>query len=341
MGNTAFKYWALIGEQRLKMMEQPLEFIASIINQSASPVGIGIDGSSTNTGVSIMSKEGKLICTAAIKRDKSKNSKETDSVAYKLRLKSELKDLLLACKTKITHIWYEEPFAGWVNATEVLMAIRTTVKEILLENKEELSSINYVEVNNKRWKSIFFKQHNVAFPTGGSVKEKAAIASILNTVLVYDTVEDKRCAVTQDEMDATGIVYAGWYSVKNNIDLKSKPPVHKFKYEIAFEIYDGTPDEAEQDILQSILPVSIEHNIPSKVLDNGVDIQKLNGRKLFDNIVYETMGDDDKLLVLIYRADKYANVLMEHSNSQDILDNIDSFGADQVIAAYVWRKNRK
>lgn len=335
MINTTYRAWDLVEPQHIKMNILTLDDICQRINQSTTPVGIGIDGSSTNTGLGIMNKTGGLIGTAALGRVKGE-----DYIQYKLSLHDELTHILLACKDKITNIWYEEPFVGYTNAAEVLMAIRTTIKEIIYKHPE-LKHIVYKEVNNKRWKKIFLEQHNSRLPSGGTPAEKKAIADVLGVKLVYDNLYDTRCCVTQDEMDASGLVYSGWYGEREGIQLESKKSIHKFGFNIAFELFDATPEEVEQNITLSLLDVAKENKIPSRVLDNGVTINILAGRKLFDNIVYETMEDNDKLLVFIYKADKYANILFKYDAGREIASQLQNFGAEQTIAAYVWRKSRK
>ena len=335
MTNAAYRAWDLVGPQHIQMHTITLDEICNRINQSPVPVGIGIDGSSSNTGLGIMNKTGGLLGTAALGRTKGE-----DFIQYKLSLQAELAHILLACKDKITHIWYEEPFVGYINAAEVLMAIRTTVKEIIYAHPE-LKHITYKEVNNKRWKKIFLEQHGSQLPTGGSSAEKKAIADILSKRLVYDNLYNAECCVTQDEMDAAGLVYAGWYGEKEGVRLESKKPIYKFKFNIAFEIFDATTEEVEQNIALTLYDASKEYKIPGKVLDNGVTIKVLSGRKLFDNIVYETMEDNDKLLVFIYDATKYANILFKYGAEQGITNQIQNFGDGQTIAAYVWRKSRK
>ena len=202
MINTVYRAWDLVGPQHIKMNTLTIDDMCARINQSETPVGIGIDGSSTNTGIGIMNKIGGLLGTAALSRVKG-----DDYIQYKLSFQAELTKLLLTCKDKITNIWYEEPFVGYTNAAEVLMAIRTTIKEIIYTHPE-LKHIVYKEVNNKRWKKIFLEQHNSRLPSGGTPAEKKAIADILSVKLVYDNLYDARCAVTQDEMDASGLVFA-------------------------------------------------------------------------------------------------------------------------------------
>lgn len=335
MENAVYRAWDLVEPQHIKMNMITLDDVCQRINQSPVPVGIGIDGSSTNTGFGIINQAGALISTAAISR-----RKKEDYIQYKLELQTELTKLLLACKDKLAYIWYEEPFVGFVNAAEVLMAIRTTVKEIIYQHPE-LKHIVYKEVNNKRWKKIFLEQHGSRLPAGGSEAEKKAIADVLNNKLVYDNIYDTRCCVTQDEMDAAGLALAGWYGVREGVALESKKPVHEFKFNVAFEIFDATPEDVEQNVMLTLMDVSKEYKIPNKVLDNGVTISILNGKKLFKKIVYETMEDNDKLLVFIYPANKYANILFEHGAGQNILSQLEEFGDNQTIAAYVWRKSRK
>lgn len=335
MATVTYRAWDLIGPQHIKMNILTFDELCQRINQSQVPVGIGIDGSSSNTGLGIMNKSGALISTSVISR-----AKNEDYIQYKLSLQDILTKLLLTCKDKISHIWYEEPFVGYTNAAEVLMAIRTAVKEIIYVH-QELNHIVYKEVNNKRWKKIFLEQHGSKLPAGGSDAEKKAIADILRTRLIYDNLYDTRCCVLQDEMDAAGLIYAGWYGENENVKLESKKPVHKFKFNVFFELFDSTPEEVEQDIMLSLLDSAAEYKIPSKVLDNGVTITVLTGRKAFDTIVYETMEDSDKLLILIYKASKYTNALFKYGAEQGIASQLQDFGDDQTMAAYIWRKSRK
>ena len=337
--SSMYKTWGLVEPNHIKMNQRTLDDIIKIINNQTEPLGIGVDGSSTCTGIAIMAQPRVLIGTGTFVRQEV-NRKREDFVEYKVRLKVELRKLLLSTLGKIKYIWYEEPFIGYSEATEVLMAIRTTIKEIMIEHKDQLAGIKYEEVNNKRWKRIFLGMHGRKLPIG-SEAEKAAIADVLKGLLVYDNRYDTRCCVVQDEMDACGIVSAGWESVRTNTCLESKKAVHKFKFNIHFEVYDDTPQDVEQYICTTLNDAIEDYKIPRKVVDNGVIISILNGRKLFDNIVYETMQDNDELLILIYNATKYANILFQYGADQGIAEQLHDFGNNQTIVAYVWRKTRK
>lgn len=343
---TLYKIWDLVGPGHIKMFNITLEQMCSRINSYNTEIGIGIDGSSSNTGIAIMTKDMALVGTTGFKRAK-KGSKDEDYVEYKIRLKEELRSMLLACKNCIKYVWYEEPFVGYADSSSVLMAIRTTVKEILIENKEELSGIVFREINNKKWKKIFLETHNSRLPgVKGNYKtlsdaEKAAIASVLTPRLLDDNLESQKSSATQDEMDAIGIAFTGWHSVKFNINLASKKAVHSFSYEIRFELYNETPEDTEQGLYSSIYSSIEEYNIPTRVTDNGITIKILNGRGQFENLIYENMGEDDKLLVFVYKACKYANILFNKGQDSGILNAINDLGDNQTIVAYIWRKNRR
>lgn len=342
--HATYRTWVLVGPNHIKMTIIDAVNLYNMLNTCKTGFGIGIDGSSSNTGIGIMSEQEGLACTIACTRDSGK--KKEDAVEYKLALKKEIEAILLNCKDHIKYIWYEEPFIGYAESSSVLMMIRSTVKEILVEHKDILGDIKYTEVNNKRWKKIFLESRNSRLPSNKgtfnslSEAEKAAVAAVLSPKLVNDNLYDLTCSVTQDEFDACGIVSAGFYALRNNLSLESQKAVHKFKYETVFELYDLTPEETEEDIVQSLDETVGQYNIPSRVVENGITIRQLNGRKLFSNIVYETMGEDDKLLILVYRADKYANVLLTDCTQQDIIDNIRP-NTIQTMVVYVWRKNRK
>ena len=334
---TTYRTWQLTGPNHIQRIIIDKEKMCNMLNACSTGFGIVVDGSSTNTGVAIMSDLGGLTATISIARNS--NRKTEDAVEYKVALKSELTDILLTCKDRIKYIWYEEPFVGFADSSSVLMMIRSTIKEILIEHKDELSHIVFTEVNNKRWKKIFLEKHGLKLPPGGSDAEKAAVASILRTRLVVDNLYDLSCDVTQDEFDACGIVSAGFEALKNHVDLTSKKAVRKFKFETVFELYNATAEEIEEDVILSLDTVIKQNRIPAKVIENGLTIKTLNGRKSFDNNVYELMGDDDKLLILMYSAEKYANILMTYCTQESIINNID-YNAEQTMVVYVWRKNR-
>lgn len=334
---ATYRTWQLVGPEHIQMQIIDAAKLHASLNACNTSIGIGIDGSSTNTGVAIMSDLGGLLGTISLARNS--NRKTETPVEYKLALKAELAQLLINCRQNIKYVWYEEPFIGFVDSSSVLMMIRSTVQEILVEHKDLLGHIKYTEVNNKRWKKIFLEAHGTYLPAGGSAAEKAAIAAVLKPRLVRDNLLDPTCDVTQDEFDAAGIVFAGFRSISDGIKLESSKAVHKFKFETAFELFGLGIDEVEEDIVQSLDYAIKQYKIPRKVVENGITFKVLNGRKLFDNIVYETMGDDDKLLILIYSADKYANVLMSYCTQQSIIDQLQS-GTDQTMVCYVWRKNR-
>ena len=331
--DIVYRVWDTLADGRKKVRELTSAEMYEVINNSADIVGLGIDGSSSNTGLGFITNKGTLLGTGRV----AKKSKE-DQTEYRHKLKDELTSLLLACKSKLTNVWYEEPFIGFASATPVLMAIKPIVKDILYENKE-LSSIVYKEVNNKRWKKIFLNAHNCKLPIG-TTAEKKAIASVLSPIFVYDNKERFECCVTQDEMDATGIVFAGWYSVKHNLEIESKKAIKPFKYEIIFELYDESVEDTTSSLMFSLSDVADIAEIPRKVLDNGIVMVTLDGRKSFDKLVYEHMNDEDKLLVFIYKASKYADKLFTEDAGK-IVDSINGSGEKQTIVAYIWRKNRK
>ena len=85
------------------------------------------------------------------------------------------------------------------NTTSILLSLRTSVPELLVERKDLLSEFNYVEMNNKAWKKEFFKPDKL--PNNSEMEKKMARIKLECTYSVYN-------GLTQDEVDAAcmGIV---------------------------------------------------------------------------------------------------------------------------------------
>lgn len=299
---------------------------------------ISIDGSSTRTGIAIFNETvGRLIGTIAFEREGNE-----DYIEYKVRLKNFVKKLIDGNLNKLTEIHYEEPIFGYAHSTEVLMAIRTTVREILIEGGKAYCHIKYIEINNQKWKRILL--HPVKVPSGTDAQKEAVaerVCDIFGESIYSVGVDGKKVyKLTQDEMDAVGIAVARYIAKHTGIDneeLASRKKCKPFKYNIDFfEPYEeSNMEESEQDMMEMYGEIVKRFKVPSAVLENGTLVVQLNGNGQFNKHVYENMGNEDKLLILGFKRGKYVNVLIE--NQRPELCNSEG----RYLYAFVWRKSRK
>lgn len=305
---------------------------------------VSIDGSSSRTGVAVFDYTGSALCgTVAVERDDNE-----DYVEYKIRLKRALIRLMDAHLPVLKRIFYEEPFVGFTHSTEVLMALRTTIKEIKLENAPKYDNITYTEVNNGKWKRIFLYPNKVP---SGSDNQKAAVQNKVSNMFkdmasiektVKKTGEVKRYLVfTEDECDAIGLGIACMQTLKTGWDeseLISKKKAKPFKYNIQFLVATAdNQDEAECRGAESFYDYNSAWKVPPIVIDNGISIVPLNGRGVFDNHIYEAMGGDDKLLIVSFPGGKYVDTIIRNGRSDLCRD----YDKNEYIIAFVWRKSRK
>lgn len=305
---------------------------------------IGIDGSSSRTGIAVAGvAEEALFGTMAIES----NANE-DYVRYKVRLKQTLKNFMDKHLGVLSHILYEEPFIGFTNATKVLMTIRTTVKEIMLENAPKYDSIKFVEVNNQRWKHLFLFPDRVP---NGTDNQKIAVQQKIVRMFGEMVFEEKcikktgetikKLIFTEDECDSIGLCIAGLRRIKLGLDveeLKSKSKAKPFKYKIQFLTATAeNQDEAELRGAESFFDYNKVWKVPQRVVDNGIELLQLNGRGLFDKQVFEAMGQEDKLLIVSFKGGNYVDVILRNQRSDLCRD----YASDEYIIAFIWRVTRK
>lgn len=298
---------------------------------------MSIDGSSTRTGIALLDGRDSLIGTSAICRKDNE-----DYVEYKIRLKNTLKSLMDNNLNVMKHIYYEEPFIGFAAATEVLMALRTTIKEIKIENAPKYDHIGFTEVNNQKWKKRLLSPLSV--PSGSDNQKKAVQAKVFKMFGSICVDKGKngmdQLIFTEDECDSIGLGFACALARKtgDEEELISKKKPRPFKYNIEYLAVRGEDiEEAELWVMENFEKYCNAWKIPQKVLDGGLVMTELTGRGLFDNHVYANMGSDDKLLILEFPAGKYVDAVIRSGRTDMCRD----YDKDEFMFAFVWRKTRK
>lgn len=312
-GNLKIKvsmpYQELDGEIKLKEIG-----IDDIMVQSHSI--ISIDGSTSETGVAILREsDGALCYSICFEREKSNG--ETP-VQYKVRLKRAVKSIVERNRL-ITKIFYEEPFVGHITSVANLMMLRTFVEEMIFENEPRFDYITHREINNLRWKRLFLQPTKVP---SGTENQKAAIKEKLLSFLPF--LKD----VTQDEIDAIAMGFVACLHIKEGTeeDLESKKKQRPFKYNIRF--IGAHEDEGMLDIFSSV------YDGPARLLENGLSLTEVKGTANFDRHVYQTMGPEDKVIVVKFNSDKHGHLILKHRIGE-------LASTYPYLYAVIWRKTRK
>lgn len=277
---------------------------------------IAIDGSTSNTGLAILKKnDGGLIYTASLARE-YKN--DETPVQYKVRLKRFI-DNILKINPLITHIYYEEPFIGYAEASKNLMMLRTSVEELIIENEPNYNYIQHSEINNMKWKRMFLAPDKCP---QGTEAQKDAVRCKLEKFMPYLSI------VTQDEIDAIAMGFVATVQLRNGNDeeLKSKKKIKPFKYEIQF--FGGDCDDI---VLEELLEY---YKGPKSILQNGILLTEISSTTNFDKHIYEKMGSDDKIVIVKFSSNSHCNLVLQYK--------IGALAYEfDYIYAVVWRKSRK
>lgn len=296
------------------MVEVPIDNI--VIGEEAI---ISIDGSTSNTGIAILrSSDSAVYCTIAVSREKTGNEAESP-VRYKIRLKKFVEGLLRRFKS-ITQVLYEEPCIDNPTAIPNTMMLRTFIEEMIIENEPEFDNLYHVEINNKRWKRLFL--HPEPCPVGTD-KEKEAVRNKILRAFPYFL------NISQDEMDALGmgVAYVSFIRSGNDRDdIKSKKATKPFKYDIAF--IGGEDDE------DFIIQFPDIYRGPRNILSNGINFSEIKRTTKFNDYIYKTMDEDDKVLVIKYNSKHHGDIALKYGIGE--LVNECSY-----IYAIVWRAARK
>lgn len=254
---------------------------------------ISIDGSSTTTGLSIIRRsDAACVFSIALQREDGESP-----VRYKVKFKNFIKDLLVRSQGRIRHIYYEEPFIGYVTAVSNLMMLRTSVEEVLIENEPAFDYVSYSEINNKKWKKLFLAPDKC--PTGTDLEKQAITDKLVKTVPLFSL-------TTQDERDAYAMGYVALTKLNNNTDdeLESKKKLKKFAFNMQF--VGGNYDD---DIFDDFLSI---YNGPKQILDNGITFKTLKGRENFEKEVCEAIGHEDKVAIIKFQSTKFGNIILEN-----------------------------
>jgi hypothetical protein len=296
---------------QLEMQTIPLE---DILVQQFSV--LAIDGSTTNTGMSILREsDGALLYSISAAREKDKET----PVRYKIQLKRQVCEILKRNKY-IQTIIYEEPVVAYASAVGNLFMLKAFIEEMVIENEPDFNYLKTYEVSNMKWKKLFLAPDKIP---QGSEKQKEAVRKRLESSLPFLSV------VTQDEIDSISMGYVACVNIMKNVgldELQSKKKPSKFLYNIQFV---GAEDD--ETVFQEF---GDTYEGPQSILENGIRIQEIDGRAKFDKTIYELMGSDDKLLIIKFSSKHHGNVVLEHK--------IGGLAATfPYIYAFVWRKTRK
>ena len=275
---------------------------------------MAIDGSTTNTGIAILRKsDGALYYSLSFAREDDESP-----VRYKVRLKRFVNDIL-SMSALIDIIYYEEPFIGHISAVKNLMMLRTFVEELIIENEPRYDYIKHFEINNMRWKKLFLAPDKC--PQGTDAQKKA-IRAKLESYMPYLNV------VTQDEIDAISLGFIACIKIKDGKEeeLEQKKKVTPFNYNIRFIGADS--DDGLWTEFGDI------QDIPLAVLENGIYYRDIPPTANFDKYIYQSMGNEDKVVILKFSSDKHGNIILKHRIGH-LAANYD------YIYAVIWRKSRK
>ena len=262
-------------------------------NSMTEELALSIDGSTTNSGIAIIRvADAKLLYSISAKRDQISES----PVRYKLNLKNEIIELLIK-NPQIRRIYYEEPCIGYASAVSNLFMLRTFIEELIIENEPRFNYLAHHEINNMRWKKLFLAPEKIPL---GSENQKTAVYNKMITAIPC------MCEVTQDEIDA----YAMGFSVltfrisgheESELDTHKKS---KFKYNIRF--IGADTDDAMLEDVEDVF------NGRQEVMENGIVFAEMGIRDKFDEFVYSTMGNEDKLLIIKYPSSKHGDLTLKY-----------------------------
>ena len=275
---------------------------------------MSIDGSTKNTGVGILRKsDGALFYSCSFTREDGETP-----VQYKVRLKRFINNILFR-NNMIDTIYYEEPFIGYAEAAKNLLMLRTFVEEIIVENEPNYDYIKHTEVNNMKWKRLFLAPDKCP---AGTELQKEAVRKKLESFMPYLKV------VSQDEIDAICMGFIATVQLRNGTEdsLESKKKIHAFQYNIKFIGADS-----DDDMLTEFYDT---YSGPKQLLQNGIFLTEVNSTTNFDKHVYQSMGQEDKVLIIKFNSNHHGNLILKH--------RLGSLSATyEYLYAVVWRKSRK
>ena len=276
---------------------------------------IAIDASTATTGVCLLDlKTAKPLYSISMKR-----GKDTNAVEYKVQFKELICDMLLKNRSiyrNVRQIVQEEPFmSGMKTTVAVLMSLRTSIPEILVEHKDLLNEFEYYEINNKTWKKKFFAPDKC--PNNSQVEKAMAKAKLTAKYPVFT-------GLTQDEVDAASLGIVACGLLCSGQGLKDKVIARPFKYKLEF-IGANTLEEA-------ILELS--EKVPKELVGTEVRTFDVTARGNLEKKIYSEMGSDDIVLMFQFNERTAGNLILQYHLTPLLDDGEYIFGA-------VWRANRK
>jgi len=275
------------------------------------PSVISIDGSTSNTGLSILRESDGL----PIYSIKAKRESQEKPVQYKVYLKRFVYEILKRNKL-IQKVFYEEPFISYAVASQNLLMLRTFIEELIVENEPYFNYIKHNEINNMSWKKLFLLPGKV--PQGTKL-QKEYIRNKLFEKFAYLATYD----LSQDEIDSIAMGFTTITKMKNIEHTKKARP---FLYNVEFI---GADDD--DTMLQEFIEI---HSLPKHLLANGVAFKTISGKSNFDKTIYELMGSDDKVIIIKFSSKHHGNLAIKY--------RIGHLAATfPYLYAIVWRKNRK
>lgn len=278
---------------------------------------LSIDGSTSNSGLAIIREtDGAILYIISAKRDKAETP-----VQYKVRLKRAVKIMLMKNKL-INQVYYEEPVVANISSVKNLFMLRAFIEELIFEEEPAFDYLQYYEVANTKWKSLFLAPDKVP---AGTDNQKKAVRDKLERLLPFVK------SVTQDEIDAICLGYVAAQLLKNNVsageELKSKKKPRAFKFSCDFVGGDNDDD--------ALMEISENFSGPKKLLEKlEVYMTDLGNRESFDKHIYEAMGDDDKILIVKFPSKYHGDVVLKYRIGM-LAQQFD------YIYAAVWRNSRK
>lgn len=265
---------------------------------------LGMDSSSSRSGVCLMSVGGRLGFTSAVIRENSETLAE-----YKIALKKYLAGLLK--QYTIAHTAYEEPFIGFAGDAKALYMMSSSLEELLVETGLGFS---VTSVNNKRWKKQFFGK----IEGGSAVQKEKARQRAIELFPALKVLEAN--GKDYDESDALGIAYYLAKCVREDAldKMTSKGKPKKFGYDIILAGGAITAGEALK--------------LVDKPRKDGVIVENINSKRNFDLAVYTLMQGKDAVLVLHFNSGKFGDIILKHGAGELAAKN-------GVLSAIVARKS--
>lgn len=289
-----------------------------IINQ---PCVISIDPSTSRTGVGVVSMDKQILGSMAIERENNETA-----IQFKVRYKQFIGRILNENKL-ISRVSFEEPYFDYIDTAKILFSLRTSIEELQEEMRPCLDHFVIREVNNQFWKSDFLYPDKV--PSGRANQKEAVRAKLIK---MFPCLKD----ITEDEVDAIALGIVTVDNVRTNTEknLITKKKQKPFEYNsIFFGVEDINSEEGYSYMLTMLAEYINDGSIPKHIVDDA-EIIKLDGKGNFDQLIYNNMCGEDRLLILGFSTNKYGNIILRENlgyvaNTHDYM------------ISFIWRKNRK